>query len=354
MKQLLLGGVSLSLHLYFFLSFGSLFIRIRKREEQFRWCFAPVMGLFIYYGLFEILALPMTLLQLPLHLLTMVWGILLIIVGTAAVFLCGRMWWSGIKRLGSLVMRNKVVSFLFLLLILIQVLYAAVYSLNSADAAFYVGNVSTSLYTDTLGRYNPYTGELYKKFLVRYVTAAYYLDHTVFCQALGIHPMVQMKTVVPVINLFLANLLYYSLGMQLLGGNRKKAVFFCWAVFFFGILGGNTSVSGFMFSRTFEGKAMLHGLVIPLLFTAFLQLYQKKEDKEAYWRIFFASLGGICLTTSSMTVVPAAVAAGTLAAAVKNRSLKMVGKAFLCVLPDIAVLALYLLVQMGLVTLYAA
>jgi len=86
MKQLLLGGVSFGLHLYFFLSFGSLFLRVRKKEEHFSWCLAPVTGLFIYYGFFEILALPMTLLRLPLHLLTIVWGIILTVVGLAAVF----------------------------------------------------------------------------------------------------------------------------------------------------------------------------------------------------------------------------------------------------------------------------
>ena len=95
MKQLFLGGISLCVHLYFFLAFGSLFRKILGRKKGCSWyspLFTPVLGLFLYYGFFEILALPMTLLLVPLHVLTVVWGAALAAVGLAAVFLCGRDW----------------------------------------------------------------------------------------------------------------------------------------------------------------------------------------------------------------------------------------------------------------------
>lgn len=91
MKQLFLGGISLCVHLYFFLAFGSLFRKILGRKKGCSWyspLFTPVLGLFLYYGFFEILALPMTLLLVPLHVLTVVWGAALAAVGLAAVFLC--------------------------------------------------------------------------------------------------------------------------------------------------------------------------------------------------------------------------------------------------------------------------
>lgn len=77
MKQLFLGGISLGFHFYFFLAFGSLFRKILGRKEglnRYSPLFTPVLGLFLYYGLFELLALPMTLLLVPLHVLTVVWG----------------------------------------------------------------------------------------------------------------------------------------------------------------------------------------------------------------------------------------------------------------------------------------
>ena len=92
MKQLFLGGISLGFHFYFFLAFGSLFRKILGRKEglnRYLPLFTPVLGLFLYYGLFELLALPMTLLLVPLHVLTVVWGAALAAVGLAAAFLCG-------------------------------------------------------------------------------------------------------------------------------------------------------------------------------------------------------------------------------------------------------------------------
>lgn len=353
MKQLLLGGVSLGLHLYFFVAFGSLFLKLRKKEETFSWCFTPVLGLFIYYGLFELLAFPMTLLLAPLHLLTISWGVILAIVGVAAVFFCGSMWGKSLKKLWSVLMKHKGVFLVLLLLVAVQLVYEAVYGLNSPDAAFYVGNVSTSLYTDTMGRYSAYTGKALSRFNIRYVTAAYYLDNAAYCQALGLHPMVQMKTIAPVMNLFMANLIYYHMGMLLFHGNRKKAAAFGCAVLFFGILAGNMTYSGFTYYRSFEGKAMLCGMIIPFLLTAFLKLYGNHKDEMAWWSIFFVSLGGVCLTTSSMTLVPAAVAAGGLTLMLTKKNWKLIPRAILCVLPDILVLCLYMAVKLDWITLSA-
>ena len=158
MKQLFLGGISLGFHFYFFLAFGSLFRKILGRKEglnRYSPLFTPVLGLFLYYGLFELLALPMTLLLVPLHVLTVVWGAALAAVGLAAAFLCGRDWVKSGKTLAEIFKKQLGIYLLAGVLVLGQMIYVAAYDLNSADAAYYVANISTSLYTDTLGRYNP-------------------------------------------------------------------------------------------------------------------------------------------------------------------------------------------------------
>ncbi len=103
-----------------------------------------------------------------------------------------------------------------------QMIYVAAYDLNSADAAYYVANISTSLYTDTLGRYNPYTGFLSSVFNIRYVTAAWYLDTAAFAKVFHVHPMVWANTINPVMWTFLADLVYYQLGYALFRERGKK------------------------------------------------------------------------------------------------------------------------------------
>lgn len=353
MKQLFLGGVTLCVHLYLFLAFGSLFLRAMKKELRFSWCFTPALGFFIYCSLFECVALPMTLLLVPLHILTYVWGGILLAVGLAAAFVCGRLWGRQIKTLFKMIRKHWFLTFFVVSAALLQMAYVAAYDQNTADAAFYVANVSTSVYTDTLGRYNPYTGLLMSRFNVRYVTAAYYLDSAVFCSVFKVHPMVLTKTVGPMMLLLLVNLLWCHLGMILFKGNRTKTAAFVMACAFFQILGGNPVFSGFLYYRAYEGKAMLQGLVIPFLLTAFLRLYKDSKDEIGWWSIFFAALGAVCLTTSSMTLVPAAVLAGVLPVMVKRRTIRPILQAAICILPDIGVAVLYLAVRLHWITLMA-
>ena len=379
MKQLFLGGISLCFHLYFFLAFGSLFRKFLGRKEglnRYSPLFTPVLGLFLYYGLFEILALPMTLLLVPLHVLTVVWGAALAAVGLAAAFLCGRDWVKSAKNLRNVFQKQKGIYLLAGILVLAQMAYVAAYDLNAADAAYYVANISTSLYTDTLGRYNPYTGFLSSVFNIRYVTAAWYLDTAAFAKVFHVHPMVLAKTINPVMWTFLADLVYYQLGYELFRGKReeaaeklladsgkergngllsvrKKAVAFLTAAVFFLLLAGNQEFSGFVFYRAYEGKAMLEGLVIPFLFLLFVRICRDAEDRLAWWGVFFVSLGAVCLTTSSMTVVPAAVFAGILPTALKKRKIRPLFRALLAIVPDLLVMALYLAVKLKFVTLAA-
>ena len=293
----------------------------------------------------------MTLLLVPLHVLTVVWGAALAAVGLAAAFLCGRDWVKSGKTLVEIFKKQPGIYLLAGVLVLGQMIYVAAYDLNSADAAYYVANISTSLYTDTLGRYNPYTGFLSSVFNIRYVTAAWYLDTAAFAKVFHVHPMVLAKTINPVMWTFLADS-----GRERGTGffsARKKAVAFLIAAVFFLLLAGNQEFSGFIFYRAYEGKAMLEGLVIPFLFLLFVRLYRDTEDKMAWWGLFFTALGAVCLTTSSMTVVPAAVFAGILPTALKQKKIRPLFRGVLAILPDMAVLALYLAVKLRIVILAA-
>lgn len=107
--------------------------------------------------------------------------------------------------------------------VLLQCLIVIFYEDTTVDAAYYVGTVSTSVYTDTLGRYNPFNGAIQKAFQARYVFSAYPMHNAVWCRLLGIHPIVQAKQVMSCMNVVTANLIIYQIGKRLFDGNRKKA-----------------------------------------------------------------------------------------------------------------------------------
>ncbi|MFR7395175.1 MAG: DUF6077 domain-containing protein [Blautia wexlerae] len=94
--------------------------------------------------------------------------------------------------------------------VLLQCLIVIFYEDTTVDAAYYVGTVSTSVYTDTLGRYNPFNGAIQKAFQARYVFSAYPMHNAVWCRLLGIHPIVQAKIVMSCMNVLTANLDHLS------------------------------------------------------------------------------------------------------------------------------------------------
>lgn len=134
----------------------------------------------------------------------------------------------------------------------------AMYQDNTADAAHYIGSVSTSVYTDTLARYNPLTGALQKKFNIRYDLSAYPMHNAVWCRLLGIHPIVQAKIAMAVINVLMINFLVYQIGKKLFDQNVKKADLFVIFVCLLQLFSYSLYTSGtFQLTRCYEGKALL-------------------------------------------------------------------------------------------------
>ena len=205
MAEIIKAGIGLVLEFVVFFCLGNLLMRkLKMREEA---SLSLVLGYILYFSLFEIAAVPMVLSWAPLHVLSAVWAVLLTALIVFSVIAFRKQWLWQIKEMGSAVKAHGLLFFLVALVILIQCLIVVCYQDTTVDAAYYVGMVSTSLYTDTLGRYNPYTGLIYETFQARYVFSTYPMHNAVWCQILGMHPIVQAKIVMPVFNVLVSNLI---------------------------------------------------------------------------------------------------------------------------------------------------
>ena len=145
------------------------------------------------------------------------------------------------------------------------------------SATHYIGAVSTSVYTDTLARYSPLTGVIQRNFNLRYDLSAYPMNNAVWCVLLGIHPIVQSKVVMSVINMLMINLLIYQIGKSFFRGDEKKAdlmvLFVClMQLFSFSIYTTGT----FAFMRVYEGKALLANISIPAALLVSCLLYTSR------------------------------------------------------------------------------
>lgn len=173
-----------------------------KKQSGFSETF--LNGYLVLFTVMEILTLPMTVMKMPLHVLTAAWGGIGIVLTVSGLFVFG-------KRKASFLSawkEKKRPSFYFCIAILLILLQIAVCSLMAhmdADDCFYVATATTDVYTDTIFEVDPYTGTAYRALPRRYVLSPFPVFLAVVSQLSGrLHPAVMAHMVFPAVFLSMA------------------------------------------------------------------------------------------------------------------------------------------------------
>lgn len=350
MIELVKTGLSFLLQLSAFFLIGDCLMKIMKMKQDIS--MAVIVGYLAYFSIFEIIAVPMILLRVPLKIFSLAWGVFLIFFIFIMLFRL-RKQQKGIHLNFQNFMREH--SWLILLnaaVILVQCVIVVLYQDMSADSAYYVGTVSTSVYTGTMFRYNPYTGNPLRHFQARYVFSAYPMHNAVWCWLLGVHPIIQSKVIMSVINIVVSNLVFYQIGKRLFNQDRKKADLMVATVCLLQLFTNTIYTPGrFLFTRSYEGKAILANIAVPVVIYCCLWLWQK-EEKNLWIVIFLASVSGICFSGSAFILI-AGIAAGVIPVICKRKKLSKMVPMCICILPEIFYLVLYYSAKMGWLVLKA-
>ncbi len=351
MRELILACIGIALQTTVFFCIGSLLIHgLRIKADA---SFALVLGYLTYFAVFEFLAVPMTLTWVPLKTLSVVWAAILAVVVLVSFLLLGKQWISGLKKIPAILKSHSWMLVVAGAVILFQCLLVVLYQDTSVDAAYYIGTVNTSVYTGTLGRYNPFNGNPMTKFSARYVFSAYPMHNAVWCFLVGSHALVQSKIVMSVINVLIANLIIYHIGKILFNGEKKQAdlmiVFVCLLNLFSSTL---FTTGTFFFTRCYEGKAILGNVAIPMVLLCSLWLWHKPEER-AIWPVLFITAVSALTFSGSSIIFPAVISAGILPVAVMKRKLRILIPYAVCLLPSVLYAVVYFCAKAGLLTLKA-
>ncbi len=145
--------------------------RMKKNRDSF--LLALLCGYGGMFALFEIMALPMIFARFPFHILKYAYGMVMLAVAIFSLAVNRkRLRQTTIDRLR----RAKHLPWpciLALVLIGIQVGIYVVGMATDLDDAFYVATAGTTIETDTMFRYNAYTGNLLKEMPSRYVLSPF-------------------------------------------------------------------------------------------------------------------------------------------------------------------------------------
>lgn len=316
-----------------------------KKKKDYTLGESFLAGLLLMLAVAQLLILPGIFRKLSLHLVTLLFAI---VMGLCAVYgLYGFAGSAGSygKRLRKSIPEISPWMWIAAGMILVQIGVCVYYAHMDADDAFYVATATTSVHTDSIFAYNPYSGAEYAVFPRRYVLSPFPVLLAVISQLSGgLHPAVTAHTIYPVVFLLAAYLVYHQFGrLWFAEKRREQGVFllFCAVIIWFSgfsvYTGGN-----FMLVRIWQGKAVLAAVILPFLI--YLGLVLMLEDQLEYPWLLLAMANLAACHVSSMGIMLAPVVTGlfVLLALVKNRSPRRFLYGILCCMPSLLLGGVYL------------
>ncbi|MBR2527989.1 MAG: hypothetical protein IKE58_05940 [Blautia sp.] len=271
-------------------------------------------GYLVLFTLMELLALPMIFLQAPLHILVLAYGICLGALGLAGLIRNRQRIHENLHSLAALNREGGLALWLGRLLIVFQMAFSSLFAHMDADDAFYVGTAVTDVATDSIYRYNPYTGYLYEHLPKRYVLSPFPAFTAVMSRLCGgINPAAFAHRVLPPVFLLLIYTVLARWGNFLFPRDRKKQGLF---LFFSALVMQFSSWSiynagNFAMIRLWQGKALLAGGLLPLLICQGLEILMAGQEEKSDWFFFFLNCLSCCFV-SSMGILLAPLATGGL------------------------------------------
>lgn len=308
-------------------------------------------GFLSFFCLFGIIAIPMIFMSCKLSTLTYTIMILSAIIIILSLIFGYKRYPLFFKRLLKNIQQHSYMIIFLILAVFIQQLIIFNHIDWSADASYYIGKVTTDVYTNTMGHYNPYTGAALKSLDSRRVFACFQEFNAVIAQFFNIHPLKQAKLIMPQILALMTSILYYQVGLQLFDGNKKKSDLLVFFVVLLDIFSNTIYTnSTFLLTRTYEGKSILANIIIPAMIYCFLRLWKKYQIKLTNILLIIISFSSCIFTASSMMIVPVGLTAGLLPWIIKEREWKKIPLYILCVIPNMFVCIVYLLASKELIT----
>ena len=318
-----------------------------KKKKDYTLGESFLAGLLLMLAVAQLLILPGIFRKLSLHLVTLLFAIVMGLCAAYGLYGFAGSAGSYGKRLRKSIPEISPWMWIAAGVILVQIGVCVYYAHMDADDAFYVATATTSVHTDSIFAYNPYSGAEYAVLPRRYVLSPFPVLLAVISQLSGgLHPAVTAHTIYPVVFLLAAYLVYYQFGRLWFAEKRREQGLFlliCAVIIWFSgfsvYTGGN-----FMLVRIWQGKAVLAGVFLPFLFLLCMEIFMQ-EKPEYPWSLAFLANGACCLFSSmGIMLAPLLMGVFALLSLVKFRDGRRFLKSVVCCLPSLILGVVYILV----------
>jgi len=310
-----------------------------------------VCGWFVSFFLFELTAVPFILLEQSFTALVLTYTSIVAVVLVVSLWQ-GRYLWKEylekIKEIREMPVPVKLGWAVFFLIVLFQMAYAVLYEYYDGDDAYYIAVAVLTDKFDTMYLHDPYSGYLYP-LDVRHAFSPTPIYQAWLSKLSGVPPAVVAHSVLAPVWLMFLYCIYAQIGNRLLW-NRKNAkpVFMILIAIWF--LYGNISLyttETFAMTRTWQGKGLMAGMVLPALFLSLIYLAQEQVSQGTWLLYICVCMSAVMATSISFMVIPTITAVASVIIGIRKKSLQFAAELFLCCAPCLLLAVCYMIVRNG-------
>lgn len=351
MLDVIKGILLIPFNLIVFYLFGALVLyRKNKNADE---GLKLIVGFFTYHILFFLVCFPFMIKYRPLSWLITAWVPIALLIMATSIFINRKKTVDIIKLIKDIISADKIATLVIILVVLAQIILVTCTYNFTLDAAYYVSNVTTSLDTNMINVYDPFTGAWQDHYEVRYLFATYSINDAVMCSLFKIPALIETKLTMSGVVIILVNILYVKIAKYLFKDNTKGVAIMTAAIFFVNMMFYTIFTSSlFLLTRTYEGKAIVGNLSILTVFYIFMFLINDEEITYPWLSIFIVSLGSMTISSSGNMLIPAEIALLFTPYMFMKKSVKALPKIIACMLPGVVMVLVYILYVKGVFVFY--
>lgn len=335
--------------LLLFFVFGSL-ITYRSEKGGNTILYTVNIGFMVYFTVFQIIALPMKLLLQPLSRLAIIWVVICFGVSILSVVINMKPWKCHFR---SDDFRNTIPHTMVVLVILIGLICLITNNIqygSTIDSAYYIGISGSSVFTDTIEQYNPYTGVKMDTLDSLYLLLTYSVHNSVVSMITKIHPLIVYRLIMSTIVIIITGFNLYNIAAEFLS-KHKIRLLATWILMLAVYMCGYSmySPSGFFTYRTFEGKTILAVIVIPTLLLILIRTLRKKHNFWEWCEMLCVLIGGMAFSMSAMLLMPTLISMYYIPVILSKSRKKVIWKYIISMLICAGLIGVHLCISKGII-----
>lgn len=296
-----------------------------------------VFGYVLQISIFQVIVVPCVFLHISLSIVLWIWIAVIMALVVSICFRYRKEWNKNIKKkIENFNINLSWVCILFILLLIVQLVIIVYYTHYDLDDAYYLGIASDAYQSNRMYQVSPYTGaETDLMSQIRYIMSGYEMYVAAIAKMAGIHPTIVFHSIMPAIHLLLIYIIYSLIADVIFAKNSiQKWIFLSLLSVFqlFGYVSVYTSATFTMF-RLWQGKAVLAGMVIPLIVYTAMEVMQRDGLVRQWILVLLVQVVACFYTSMGALIAPILLAILALINAIRLRNAKILLWAFICVIP---------------------